>query len=166
VGALAKVAERVFAEVVGEERPLAISFAPRVPPDETALREALARSLDKDVARGFTAEGPHADDVRLEVAQRGAKHNASQGQQRALVLALKVAELEVIERAKGRVPVLLLDDVGSELDRTRSARLFALLSRLGAQVFLTTTHADLIAPVEGRREWHVTAGMVTEEGGR
>lgn len=161
VGELAPVAEKVFDEIVGEELPLAISFAPRVPAEEDALREALARSLEKDLLRGFTAEGPHADDVRLEVAQRGAKHNASQGQQRALVLALKVAELDVMARAKGRMPVLLLDDVSSELDRTRSARLFALLSRLGGQVFLTTTQRELITTLGERLDLRVEAGRVT-----
>jgi len=161
VGELAPIAEKVFDEIVGEALPLAISFAPRVPPSEEALREALERSLEKDLARGFTAEGPHADDVRLEVAQRGAKHNASQGQQRALVLALKVAELDVMARAKGKVPVLLLDDVSSELDRTRSARLFAVLSRLGGQVFLTTTQRELITGSLERVDLRVEAGAVT-----
>ncbi len=150
VEGLAPVAERAFAEIIGEEVPLTIAFAPRVAPEEAALLAALARSFDKDLARGFTAEGPHADDVALEVAARGAKHNASQGQHRAIVLALKVAELEILTASKSRVPVLLLDDVSSELDRTRSARFFALLSRLGGQVFLTTTHPDLIR-VEGER---------------
>ncbi len=161
VGELAPVAERVFDEIVGEELPLTISFAPRVASGEKELREALARSLEKDLARGFTAEGPHADDVRLEVGKRGAKHNASQGQQRTLVLALKVAELDVMARAKGKVPVLLLDDVSSELDRTRSARLFALLSRLGGQVFLTTTQRELITTAGDRLDLRVEAGRVT-----
>ena len=161
VGELAKVAEQVFDEVVGEELPLAISFAPRVEATESALREALARSLEKDLARGFTAEGPHADDVKLEVARRGAKQNASQGQHRALVLALKVAEVHVIARAKGRMPLLLLDDVSSELDRTRSTRLYALLSRLGGQTFLTTTRRELIVTEGERIDLRVEAGSVT-----
>ena len=160
VGELAPVAERVFDEIIGEAIPLAISFAPRVAQGEPELREALARSLDKDLARGFTAEGPHADDVLLEVSSRGAKHNASQGQQRTLVLALKVAELDVMARAKGKMPVLLLDDVSSELDRTRSARLFALLSRLGGQVFLTTTQRELITTAGDRVDLRVEAGRV------
>jgi DNA replication and repair protein RecF len=161
IAELAPVAERVFDEIVGEELPLAISFAPRVGADEASLLDALARSIDKDVARGFTAEGPHADDVKLEVARRGAKHNASQGQQRALVLALKVAELDVIAHAKGKVPMLLLDDVSSELDRTRSARLLAVLSRLGGQVFLTTTQRELITTVGERVDLRVEAGRVS-----
>jgi DNA replication and repair protein RecF len=157
---LAPVAERAFAEIIGEDVPLRIAFAPRVEPDEAALLAALSRSLDKDLARGFTAEGPHADDVALEVKARGAKHNASQGQHRAIVLALKVAELEIITAWKGRVPVLLLDDVSSELDRTRSARFFALLGRLGGQVFLTTTHPELIRITEDRVDHVVAAGVV------
>ncbi len=157
---LAPVAERAFAEIIGEDVPLRIAFAPRVEPDEDSLLAALARSLEKDLSRGFTAEGPHADDVLLEVKARGAKHNASQGQHRAIVLALKVAELEIITGWKGRVPVLLLDDVSSELDRTRSARFFALLSRLGAQVFLTTTHPDLLRIEEDRVDHVMAEGTV------
>ena len=160
VGELAPVAERAFVEIIGEDVPLKIAFASRVEPVEAALLAALSRSFEKDLARGFTAEGPHADDVTLEVKARGAKHNASQGQHRAIVLALKVAELEIITAWKGSVPVLLLDDVSSELDRTRSARFFALLARLGGQVFLTTTHPELIRIEDARTDHIVVLGTV------
>lgn len=160
VGELAPGAERVFSEIVGEDVPVAIRYRPRVDGDASSIRTALERSLEKDLARGYTVEGPHSDDLVLEVRARGAKHHASQGQQRVLVLALRVAELEVLERRTGRTPLLLLDDVGSELDRDRTERFFALLSRLGSQVFLTTTRPELVA-VEGERvDWRVHAGVV------
>ena len=121
---------------------------------------ALAESLSKDLARGFTAEGPHADDVVLRVRDKSAKHHASQGQQRALVLALKVAELDVLSQRTGRVPVLLLDDVSSELDATRNRRFFGLLARAGGQVFLTTTDPRLIQLEDGRTDLRVVAGRL------
>lgn len=145
--------------ILGESIPIEIRYAPRVSEEE--IGEALLRSIDKDIARGFTAEGPHADDITFEVHERGAKHHASQGQQRTLVLALKVSELEVIARRIGRVPPLLLDDVSSELDRTRNERFFAKLAELGGQVFLTTTHPELIRLSDARVDWHIEQGQMT-----
>lgn len=158
---VAPVTVRVASQILGGELPIDVRYVPRVEPHEEAITHALERSLDKDLARGFTAEGPHADELALEVHARGAKHHASQGQQRTLVLALKVAELEVLARRIGRVPPLLLDDVSSELDRTRNARFFALLAELGGQVFLTTTHPELIPLSAGRVDFHVAEGRIT-----
>ncbi len=152
--------ERAFREVAGEEVPLEVAYQPRVAPEVEAIRRALAASIEKDLARGFTAEGPHGDDLALRVRDRGARHSASQGQHRMMVLALKVAELEVLTRRTGRVPVLLLDDVSSELDPTRNRRLFALLDRRGGQVFLTTTQRELIRLEEGRVDFRVEAGRI------
>jgi DNA replication and repair protein RecF len=152
--------EDAFREVAGEEVALQVTYRPRVEPTMEAIRRALAGSLAKDRARGFTAEGPHGDDLALTVGARGARHHASQGQHRMMVLSLKVAELEVLGRRIGQVPVLLLDDVSSELDPVRNRRLFTLLDRLGGQVFLTTTQPDLIRLDEGRVDFAVASGRV------
>ncbi len=160
VSDLAPRADRVWRELFDAEVPLEIAFAPRVSPEEGALARALAASLAKDLARGFTAEGPHADDVTLRVREGSARHHASQGQQRALVLALKVAELELLAERTGRAPILLFDDVSSELDATRSRRLFALLARLGGQVFLTTTDPRFVLLDEERTDFRVIEGRV------
>ncbi|MCA9611472.1 MAG: DNA replication and repair protein RecF, partial [Myxococcales bacterium] len=161
---LAPRAERAFVEVAGVELPLEVRYEPRVTPDPEALAAALAKSYEKDRARGFTAEGPHADELALRVRRSSdavaAKHHASQGQHRAIVLALKVAELDVLAARVQRVPILLLDDVSSELDRSRNRRLFELLQRLGGQVFLTTTHAEFILLEEQRVDFRVEAGAV------
>lgn len=159
---LAPVTVRAFAAIFGSEIPIAVRYAPRVGGGQDAIREALARSIEKDLARRFTAEGPHADDIALEIHARGARHHASQGQQRTIVLALKVAELEVLARRIGKVPPLLLDDVSSELDRTRNQRFFELLASLGGQVFLTTTHPELILlETSARTAFRVEEGRVT-----
>ena len=154
------LAERAFLDVAGQDLPLTIEYQPRVEPTPEALRTALGRAFTKDRARGFTADGPHADDLALTVRERRARHHASQGQHRMMVLALKVAELEVLTERVGRVPVLLLDDVSSELDRERNRRFFALLDKLGAQVFLTTTHPELIHLERGRVDHQVVAGAL------
>ena len=164
VAELAPFASRVFHELFDGEVPVEIAFSPRVEPSEAALLQAYETSYEKDVFRGFTAEGPHADDVTLRVKERTAKHHASQGQQRALVLALKLAELEVLTQRSGRVPLFLLDDVTSELDATRNRRLFQILSRMGGQVFLTTTRASLIELHEERVDFDVKSGGVARQG--
>jgi DNA replication and repair protein RecF len=165
---LAPIVKDAFRDITDAALPLEAQYCPRVEPTVSALREALARSLDLDLARGFTAEGPHGDDLAFalrepsgrERERTSVRHHASQGQHRALVLALKIAELEVLTRRTGRVPVLLLDDVSSELDRTRNRRLFARLARLGGQVFLTTTHPEFILLEGDRTDFRVTNGSV------
>ncbi|MEM1413420.1 MAG: DNA replication/repair protein RecF [Myxococcota bacterium] len=160
---LAPRTERAFREVAGQELPLAVRYAPKVAPNPDAIRAALARDYRKDRARGFTGAGPHGDDLALEVRGQGARHHASQGQQRAIVLALKVAELHLLTERTGRVPILLLDDVSSELDRSRNRRFFELLATLGGQVFLTTTHPEFILLDEGRVDFHVAGGAIVPD---
>ena len=161
---LAPRAVRAFRDVAGEELPLEVTYRPRVAPEPDVIREALARSYEKDRARGFTAEGPHGDDLSLEVRDVAAKHHASQGQHRAIVLALKVAELDVLTERIGRVPILLLDDVSSELDRSRNRRLFEVLAGLGGQVFLTTTHPEFILLERDRVDFRVERGVIERLG--
>ena len=157
---LAPRAERAFHEVAGVELPLEVRYQPRVEPTEEAIARALSQAWTKDRARGFTADGPHGDELSLTVRSVAAKHHASQGQHRAIVLALKVAELDVLSARNGRVPILLLDDVSSELDRSRNRRLFELLARLGGQVFLTTTHPEFILLDEERVDFVVAGGVL------
>jgi len=157
---LKPLVEAHFAEITEQALPLELSYAARHPPERELLERALADNLDKDVARGHTSVGPHGDDLRASIKQTLAKHHASQGQHRALVLALKVAELSVLSQRKQRVPLLLLDDVSSELDRSRNRRFFQLLARLGGQIFLTTTHREFILLEEQRSDFHVRAGTI------
>jgi DNA replication and repair protein RecF len=114
-----------------------------------ALRESLRSRTGRDLERGFTSVGPHVDDLELRLGDRAAKSFASQGQQRALVLALKIAEIENLHEAIGFLPLLLLDDVSSELDPERNAYLMKYLARSGAQVFLTTTSGSLVSDAAG-----------------
>jgi DNA replication and repair protein RecF len=149
-----------FAAISGEPERLGLRYEPRVAPELAALRAALEASFEKDLLRGFTAEGPHADELAFTLDGVAVKRYGSQGQQRAIVLSVKVAELHELTRRVGRVPILLLDDVSSELDKTRSKRLFALLAELGGQVFLTTTQPELILLSEGRQDFRVQDGAV------
>jgi DNA replication and repair protein RecF len=158
---LAPEAERAFGEITDSALPLEVRYAPKVEPEVSALRSALERSYERDLERKYTGPGPHADDLVFDVRDRAlAKHHASQGQQRALVLALKIAELDVLTRFTRRVPLLLLDDVSSELDRGRNQRFFSRLEKLGGQVFLTTTHPEFIRLDQHRTDFRVSAGRI------
>ena len=130
---------------------------------QAALAAALDARLQRDTERGFTTAGPHADDVAITVGGNAARSFASQGQARALVLAWKVAEIENLHAATGVLPLLLLDDVSSELDPERNAFLMSYLAASGAQVLLTTTDAHLVkrAAHESALWYQVSKGQVS-----
>lgn len=124
------------------------------------LAEELAGRRATDRRRGHTTVGPHLDDLLLEINGRAARVHASQGQCRALVLAMKIAELRSLEKTWGEPPLLLMDDVSSELDRRRNAALMRHLDELGGQVFLTTTDAAHILVTAPTAIFDVAAGQV------
>ena len=148
-------AQRAFAEVARSEAPLSLAYlaAGRDSDQlgeggaslEARLLAALHRRLPRDRERGYTSVGPQADDLGLSLGEQAARAYASQGQSRAVVLAFKIGEIETLRRAQGRAPLLLLDDVSSELDPARNAYLMAYLAGLDGQVVLTTTDPKLVA---------------------
>ncbi|MEI6481541.1 MAG: DNA replication and repair protein RecF [Candidatus Saccharibacteria bacterium] len=102
----------------------------------------LEQGLEDDVLRGFTTNGPHRDDLAVILDDHPASTSASRGESRTLLLALKILELQLLESARNKKPILLLDDVFSELD---GARRKALTSHLkNYQTFITTTDADIV----------------------
>lgn len=110
---------------------------------ETALLHKLESSLELDIARGFTAYGPHRDDLEVHIGGHAVQEAASRGETRTMVLALKILELQLIEELRDTRPLLLLDDVFSELDARRRQALTSFLSEY--QTFITTTDADVVA---------------------
>jgi DNA replication and repair protein RecF len=113
------------------------------------LAGLVAQRARRDRERGYGSVGPHMDDLALTLDGRGARAFGSQGQQRALILALKVAEIENLRAALGRPPLLLLDDVSSELDPEKNRFLLDYLASLPAQAFLTATDRRLLEPAAG-----------------
>ncbi len=116
--------------------------------DETP-RDALARRLvetaDKEVWNGATLVGPHRDDIIFELDDRDLAGFASRGQQRTAILSFKLAELDLLTALDGRPPLLLLDDVFSELDPDRRSHLVRRIAGL-PQAFVTTTTLDDLDP--------------------
>lgn len=106
---------------------------------EDALRAELAKRRDDELSRRVTLAGPHRDDITFLVGGKDARLFASQGQQRTIALAWKWAEVEVIQDVVRRRPILLLDDVMSELDEARRHALTDLVQR-DVQTFITTTN--------------------------
>ncbi len=98
---------------------------------------ALEKSLARDIALGYTSVGPHRDDFDILINQKSLKTYGSQGQQRSAVLSLKIAEIELIYKETGEYPVLLLDDVMSELDDNRQKYLMDSITKV--QTFITCT---------------------------
>lgn len=107
------------------------------------LFKKLSLDHDKDFGRGFTGSGPHRDDFVLSINGHDAQSSASRGETRSLLLALKVLELFELEKSTGQSPILLLDDVFSELDGRRRRALADTLKDY--QTFITTTDADIVA---------------------
>lgn len=162
---LGPAAERAFAGIGPAGLSLTVAYAANAPRDPAAFRALLAQSRTRDRARGSATSGPHRDDLALALGGRAVRGMASQGQHRAVVLSLELAEIEVIARARGVYPLLLLDEVSSELDRARTAALFAALSGQRGQVLLTTTRPELIETgalscAEERRDFMVVGGRV------
>lgn len=132
---------------------------------EAGLREALGQALRsgrrRDLSRRQTCVGPHVDDVEFRLDGRKARLFASQGQLRALVLAWKTAEMGLLRDVHGDAPVLLLDDVSSELDPRRNELLFDRLTRIECQSFITTTHPRHVLVSQNRQDFQVVGGKVT-----
>lgn len=133
---------------------------PEVEALSAQLSQQWAQDRARDRERGFTQRGPHADDLLIELDGRLARNFASQGQQRALVLSLKIAEIEQLIAHRGIHPVLLLDDVSSELDPRRTARLFEFVDGFEGQIFISTTDEAFLRLRIERRVWSICAGTI------
>jgi DNA replication and repair protein RecF len=133
------------------------------PPEPEQQRELLRDARSRDLARQVTTVGPHRDDLRFFLEQHDAGSFASQGQLRAIVLAWKTAELELLGRLRQDPPILLLDDVSSELDAQRNRYLFEHLTPRAGQCFITTTHAShVLIAAEDRRDYRVSGGAISQ----
>jgi len=148
--ALAGPLAAAHAEIAPDEGTLALRYLGSAPPGpgehpRDALARRLAETAEKEVWNGSTLVGPHRDDVSFILGDREMAGTASRGQQRSAILALKLAQLDLLARIDGRPPLLLLDDVFSELDPARRAHLVRRIAEL-PQAFVTTTTLDDLDP--------------------
>jgi DNA replication and repair protein RecF len=128
---------------LGIDAELELAYRPRSRATEPeALAAELAERLETDLARGFTTHGPHRDELALRRDGRDLRAFGSQGQQRLALLALLLAEREALSDHRGVVPLMLLDDVMSELDRDRRRALVERLRASGGQAVISTTDLE------------------------
>ncbi len=149
----------------GEER-LELKYEASIEPVdnlEDNFYGILAASREDDIRNGTTGKGPHRDDIRISADGIDLRRFGSQGQQRTAALSLKLSEIRIIEEEKGEKPILLLDDVLSELDNDRQ---LMLIQSLGEnQMFITTT--EIMESVAGRlpkgKYFKIVEGQVASE---
>jgi DNA replication and repair protein RecF len=127
------------------------------------FREKLKVTADRELYRGHTLCGPHRDDISAQLNGRPFTDTASQGQLRSLAIALKIAEMKILEEKTGFYPLFLLDDISSELDPRRTGYLFKYLAEIGAQVFLSTTDEKIINAIAGAQfaQFQIKSGAIS-----
>jgi DNA replication and repair protein RecF len=155
-----------FAQIAAPELHLGVQFEAGGSADADEARGELRRQRGRDAHRPSPGFGPHRDELALLFDERPARLVGSQGQHRALTLALKAAEAATVAAVRGVEPILLLDDVSSELDPDRTAALFRFLGLARGQIFLTTTRRDLIVTPgvdrNSRRDFRIDRGLIEE----
>lgn len=125
-------------------------------------KEKLINNRFNDVRRGSTCIGPHHDDIELFINEINLKNFGSQGQQRTAVLSLKLAEIEYMKDKLGQYPILLLDDVMSELDKKRREKMVNFFKNKNIQTFITATDLSMFENIKDAQFYNVSAGNVEE----
>jgi DNA replication and repair protein RecF len=155
VDRLAPEADAAYEELAGAPHRVAMRYEPEW--RASGLLVSLERARDDELRRGVTLVGPHRDELEISLSAMPARTQASQGEQRTLALALRIAGHHVVGMTRGTSPLLLLDDVFSELDPQRASALLGLL--VAEQTFVTT--AGAIPMFEGEvQQFVVEAGAV------
>lgn len=136
-----------FQTALAAAESLSVNYEAKDPADgPTALLDRFDQHRSRDIARGTTSIGPHRDDLAIIIEDRDARHFGSQGQQRTAVLALKLATHRRQQEIRGTAPLLLLDDILSDLDEGRRARLVEWIISEARQAVLTCTEPDAAGP--------------------
>ncbi len=149
-----------YTQLAGRPTPVTLTYDP--PWRRTGLAVALADAREADVRRGVSTVGPHRDELALSINDLPSRTHSSQGEQRTLALALRLGAHHLVAERTGSTPVLVLDDVLSELDGGRAA---ALLGHLPAGQVVITTAGAVPAAAAPDRLLRVTAGAVVDERG-
>jgi len=134
----------IYSDIAGKKTKVEVKYLSSIPiaTYESTLLKQLNSGLDRDIERGFTSYGPHRDDFSISINGSLVAEAASRGETRTALLALKIYELQLLEETLGLSPLLLLDDVFSELDGKRRDALTTHIKNY--QTFITTTDADVV----------------------
>jgi DNA replication and repair protein RecF len=154
---------QLYRDIAGDGEQVRLEYLPSVAGDyRDGFLDALVRNLTRDLAAGFTTIGPHREDFKVYFKNNDITAVASRGEVRTVVLAMKLAELAYAEEQTGLKPILLLDDVFSELDRDRRSFLLGRLE--GHQTIITTTDADAITREFQTPHVIISTGSLLEQG--
>jgi DNA replication and repair protein RecF len=146
-----------YEQLAGQPTAVTLGYSP--PWRVTGLAAALAAARDDDVRRGVSTVGPHRDELELRLAEMPARTHASQGEQRTLALALRLGVHRLVAERTGSTPVLVLDDVLSELDAHRAS---ALLQMLPAGQIVITTAGSIPSAAMPQRVIRIADGAIIE----
>ena len=167
---LQKEAEDIYKGISMERESFSLDYRPfELPVQEgqtqreisSLLLEKMMQNRSEDLRSGSTGIGPHRDDLEISINGRSVRSFGSQGQQRSSVLALKLAESRCIGDILGERPVILLDDVMSELDQNR--REYLLNHLTGSQIFITCCDKGYFSRLEGGRVFRMEHGQLEQE---
>lgn len=166
---LSEMAEPIYSQLAGGVENLVISYEPSIKLNEPANLEdvkrhfeaALSAARNNDILRGTTTKGPHRDDILFRVKDLDVRYFGSQGQQRSSALAIKLAEIGLVEEMVGEAPVALLDDVAAELDADRRRHIFEFTAGR-CQLLVTATSVNELPEdvVSESTVFNVSAGTV------
>ncbi len=162
---LAPYAEKMHAFLTDGAEELKVAPDKKYSGDESEISKTLQKrfenNYEKDLRLGFTTVGPHRDDIDFFINGIDAKAYASQGQTRTAALSVKLAEVEIFKDLSGEYPVLILDDVMSELDLPRRKKLVERIS--GLQTILTCTHAERALYGKDAKKIRIEKGKIRPE---
>jgi len=167
LNSLAVTAAEIYSEICGKKERMTLEYmqTSREAAGEYELAESIYMALQKnksaDIRRVLTSAGPHKDDLLIAVDGMAARHYASQGQQRSCALSLKLGEAYIVKEQSGEYPVVLLDDVMSELDRSRQTFLLEYLRDW--QVFITCCDTAHFSGLGGAKMFRMENGFLFEE---
>lgn len=153
--------EKIHKDLSGDKESLKITYQPST--DVDSFREELEKNIERDIKTGMTSLGPHRDDFTFFINGKDVKKFGSQGQKRTAALSLKLAQIDIAKNETGEMPVLLLDDVLSELDSSRQEYLLKCIGDM--QTIITCTGQDewIKSRMSVDRVFKVNKGQVIED---
>ncbi|WP_240662968.1 DNA replication/repair protein RecF [Acidilutibacter cellobiosedens] len=167
IDSLSSISKRIHGNLTFNEEKLDFNYVTNVTENVNDLRDLerdffdkLNKNIDNDILKGSTEIGPHRDDIEIIINDFNSKQFASQGQQRTAILSIKLAEVELIENEKRYKPVLLLDDVLSELDEDR--RRYLIKSFSGLQTIITSADVIRLKEIDNldKKTFYIEKGKV------
>lgn len=163
---LNEISSRIHREITEGKEELSIGYDANVPFDEDpetiekSFQEKMEAARDTDLLRGITSCGPHRDDLKVTINGIDVRRYGSQGQQRTAAIAIKLAEIQLMEEESGEKPVLILDDALSELDKSRQRYLIEALT--GTQIFLTAASVsrEILEQFPDKKIFEISDGKI------